>query len=129
MLRGVCFILILIIFSSAHAESIKIKFSHVVAPDTPKGKAALKFKELAEKYTNGKVSVSVFPNSQLFKDRDELEALQRGVVEMLAPSVSKFGPLGVREFEIFDLPYWWLKMRFRLTTFMVFLLILMGFNV
>lgn len=89
----------------AGAAPIVIKFSHVVAPDTPKGKAAEKFRALAEKYTNGAVKVEVYPNSQLFKDREELEALQRGVVHMLAPSVSKFGPLGVREFELFDLPY------------------------
>jgi C4-dicarboxylate-binding protein DctP len=84
---------------------IVIKFSHVVAPDTPKGKAALKFKELAEARTKGAVRVEVYPNSQLYKDGDVLEALQRGAVQMLAPSVSKFGPLGVRDFELFDLPY------------------------
>ena len=59
---------------------IVIKFSHVVANDTPKGKGALKFKELAEKYTNGKVKVEVYPNSQLYKDKEELEALQLGAV-------------------------------------------------
>ena len=82
-----------------------IKFSHVVAPDTPKGKGSLKFKELAEKYTNGKVVVEVYPNSQLYKDNEELQALQLGAVQMLAPSLAKFGPLGVREFEVFDLPF------------------------
>src|ERR1017187_88085 len=87
------------------AEPIIIRFSHVVANDTPKGKAAEKFKELAEKATGGKVKVELYPNSQLYKDREEMEALQRGAVQMLAPSVSKFGPLGVREFELFDLPY------------------------
>ena len=87
------------------AEPIVIKFSHVVAPDTPKGKAALKFKELAEARTNGAVKVEVYPNSQLYKDKEELEALQLGSVQMLAPSLAKFGPLGVREFEAFDLPY------------------------
>src|SRR5438876_12138505 len=84
---------------------IIIKFSHVVAPDTPKGKGSLKFKELAEKYTNGKVVVEVYPNSQLYKDNEELQALQLGAVQMLAPSLAKFGPLGVREFEVFDLPF------------------------
>ena len=84
---------------------IVIKFSHVVAPDTPKGKGSLKFKELAEKYTNGKVVVEVYPNSQLYKDNEELQALQLGAVQMLAPSLAKFGPLGVREFEVFDLPF------------------------
>ena len=86
-------------------EPIIIKFSHVVASDTPKGKAAEKFKQLAEKYTSGRAKVELYPNSQLYKDREEMEALQRGAVQMLAPSVSKFGPLGVREFEVFDLPY------------------------
>jgi C4-dicarboxylate-binding protein DctP len=87
------------------AAPIVIKFSHVVANDTPKGKAAEKFKQLAEKYTSGLVKVELYPNSQLYKDREEMEALQLGAVQMLAPSVSKFGPLGVREFEVFDLPY------------------------
>src|SRR5665811_2323138 len=67
---------------------IVIKFSHVVAPNTPKGKGAEKFKELAEKYTNGKVKVEVYPNSTLYKDKEELEALQLGAVQMLAPSCS-----------------------------------------
>src|SRR6516162_1640318 len=84
---------------------IVIKFSHVVASDTPKGKAADKFKELAEKYTDGKVKVEVYPNSTLYKDKEELEALQLGAVQMLAPSNSKFGPIGIKEFEVFDLPY------------------------
>jgi C4-dicarboxylate-binding protein DctP len=86
-------------------EPIIIKFSHVTAPDTPKGKGADKFKELAEKYTNGKVSIEVYPNSQLYKDKEEVEALQLGAVQMLAPSLAKFGPLGAKEFEVFDLPY------------------------
>ena len=84
---------------------IVIKFSHVVAANTPKGLAADKFKELAEKYTDGKVKVEVYPNSQLYKDKEELEALQLGAVQMLAPSNSKFGPIGIKEFEVFDLPY------------------------
>ena len=89
----------------ALAQDITIKFSHVVAPDTPKGKAAQKFKELAEQYTEGKVKVEVYPNSQLYKDKEELEALQLGSVQMLAPSLAKFGPLGISDFEAFDLPY------------------------
>src|SRR5437763_1267293 len=86
-------------------QPIVIKFSHVVAVDTPKGKGADYFKKLAEERTKGRVKVEVYPNSQLFKDGEEMEALQLGSVQMLAPSVAKFGPLGVREFEVFDLPY------------------------
>jgi len=84
---------------------IVIKFSHVVAPDTPKGQAAERFRVLAEQFTRGRVKVEVYPNSQLYKDKEELEALQLGAVQMLAPSLAKFGPLGVKEFEAFDLPY------------------------
>ncbi len=87
------------------ADPIVIKFSHVVAPDTPKGKAAEKFKTLAEEKTKGAVKVEVYPNSTLYKDKEEMEALQMGAVQMLAPSLAKFGPLGVKEFEVFDLPY------------------------
>jgi C4-dicarboxylate-binding protein DctP len=86
-------------------QPIVIKFSHVVTPDAPKGKAAVVFKELAEKYTDGKVKVEIYPNSSLYKDKEELEALQLGSVQLLAPSISKFGPLGVREYDVFDLPF------------------------
>jgi C4-dicarboxylate-binding protein DctP len=91
--------------AEAQSPPIVIKFSHVVAPQTPKGKGADKFKELAEKYTAGKVKVEVYPNSQLYKDKEEVEALQLGAVQMLAPSLAKFGPLGAKEFEAFDLPF------------------------
>jgi C4-dicarboxylate-binding protein DctP len=86
-------------------EPIVIKFSHVVAIDTPKGKGAEFFKKRAEELTAGKVKVDVYPNSSLYKDKEEMESLQLGAVQMLAPSLAKFGPLGVKEFEVFDLPY------------------------
>ena len=92
-------------FNAWAQAPIVIKFSHVVAVDTPKGQAAERFKVVAEKLTGGKVKVEVYPNSQLYKDKEELEALQLGAVQMLAPSLAKFGPLGVKEFEVFDLPY------------------------
>ena len=92
--------------TGARAQApVVIKFSHVVTPDTPKGKGALRFKELAEERTKGRVKVEVFPNSQLYKDKEEMEALQLGSVQMLAPSLAKFAPLGVKEFEVFDLPF------------------------
>src|SRR3974377_609485 len=92
--------------TSETAQSpICIKYRHVVANDTPKGKGALKFKELAEKYTSGKVRVEVYPNSSLYKDKEEIEALQLGSVQMLAPSTAKFAPLGAKEFEALDLPW------------------------
>ncbi len=84
---------------------IVIKFSHVVAPDTPKGRGAEFFAKRAAELTKGRVKVEVYPNSQLYKDKEEMEALQLGSVQMLAPSLSKFAPLGVKEFEVFDLPF------------------------
>ena len=98
--------LLFVVGGNAWAQSpIVIKFSHVVAKDTPKGKAAEKFKELAEAATKGRVKIEVYANSTLYKDKEELEALQLGAVQMLAPSMAKFGPLGVKEFELFDFPY------------------------
>src|SRR6186713_711220 len=84
---------------------IVIKFSHVVANDTPKGKASEFFAKKAAELTKGKVKVEVYANSTLYKDKEEMEALQLGAVQMLAPSLAKFGPLGVKEFEVFDLPF------------------------
>ncbi|MCK1368538.1 DctP family TRAP transporter solute-binding subunit [Bradyrhizobium sp. 62] len=106
LLLAVAAAAILLAPAVAEAQSpIVIKFSHVVANDTPKGKGALKFKELAEKYTDGKVKVEIYPNSTLYKDKEEIEALQLGSVHMLAPSTAKFAPLGIKEFEALDLPW------------------------
>ncbi|KGT79121.1 C4-dicarboxylate ABC transporter [Bradyrhizobium japonicum] len=106
LLLAVAAAAILVAPAVAQAQSpIVIKFSHVVANDTPKGKGALKFKELAEKYTDGKVKIEVYPNSTLYKDKEEIEALQLGSVQMLAPSTAKFAPLGIKEFEALDLPW------------------------
>ncbi len=109
MKKSLLFALVAAVFflniSMAAAEPIVIKFSHVVAVDTPKGQAAEFFKKLAEERTKGAVKVEVYPNSQLYKDKEEMEALQMGSVQMLAPSLAKFGPLGVKEFELFDLPF------------------------
>src|SRR5437762_3279440 len=90
---------------AAAQQPIVIKFSHVAAPDTPKGQAANEFKRLAEERTKGHVKVEVYPNSMLFKDAEELDALKLGSVQMLAPVPGKFGPAGLPEFEVFDLPY------------------------
>jgi C4-dicarboxylate-binding protein DctP len=86
-------------------KPIVIQFSHVVTPDTAKGQAALRFKALAEARTDGRVRVEVYPNSTLYKDREELDALKIGAVQMLAPSLSKLAKLGGGDFEVFDLPF------------------------
>lgn len=92
--------------SVVRAQAARVlKFSHVVAPDTPKGQAAALFRDLVNQRSSGRLRVEVYPNSTLYKDKEELEALQIGAVQMLAPSLSKFGPLGLHQFELFDLPY------------------------
>ncbi|MFK5893514.1 MAG: TRAP transporter substrate-binding protein [Pseudomonadota bacterium] len=88
----------------AKVDPIIIKFSHVVAENTPKGQMALKFKQLVEQRLPGKVKVEVFPNSQLFSDNRVLEALQLGDVQMAAPSLSKFKKY-TRKLQVFDLPF------------------------
>ncbi len=108
-MRGLVLALVAVIITAvpvrADDSPIIIKFSHVAAPQAHKSRAAEHFKTLAERYTNGRVRIELYPNSQLYKDKEELEALQLGAVQMLAPSLAKFGPLGVKEFEAFDLPY------------------------
>jgi C4-dicarboxylate-binding protein DctP len=89
---------------AAAQQPIIIKYSHVVADQTPKGQAALKFKELAEKALPGKVEVQVFPNSQLFGDGKEMEALLLGDVQIIAPSLAKFAKY-TKKLQIFDLPF------------------------
>lgn len=85
-------------------QPIIIKFSHVVADKTPKGQGAEKFKELAEAALPGKVEVQVFPNSQLFGDGKEMEALLLGDVQIIAPSLAKFDRY-TKKLQIFDLPF------------------------
>src|SRR5260370_12321024 len=105
ILASVAAIILMAPVAALAQSPIIIKFSHVVANDTPKGKGAIKCKERGEKYTEGKVKIEVYPTSQLFKDKEEIEALQLGSVQILAPSTAKFAPLGVKEFEALDLPW------------------------
>jgi C4-dicarboxylate-binding protein DctP len=93
------------IAKAAERSPIVLKFSHVVAVDTPKGQAAEFFKRRAAELTGGRVVVEVFPNGTGYTDKNEMEALQLGAVQMLAPSLSKLGQLGTPEFEVFDLPF------------------------
>ncbi len=90
--------------ATSMAAPMVLKFSHVVAEHTPKGQAALKFKELAEKYTNGKVKIEVYPNSSLFGDKQEMDAIALGDVQFIATSMSKFGKY-TKKLQVFDLPF------------------------
>lgn len=89
----------------AQAAELVVRLSHVVAPDTPKGLMAARFQQLVAQASEGRIRVDVYPDSQLYGDDDEMEALQLGAVEILAPSLSKFGVAGAPEFDVFDLPF------------------------
>ncbi|BFU76958.1 TRAP transporter substrate-binding protein [Arcobacter sp. 15-2] len=81
-----------------------LKFSHVVSPNTPKGKAADFFEKRLEELSGGKIDVQVYPSSQLYKDNAVLKALTLDSVQMAAPSFSKFGKI-VPQLALFDLPF------------------------
>lgn len=91
--------------AQAARPELLLRFSHVVAAGTPKGQMALHFQRLVAQRSAGRIRVEVYPDSQLYGDEDELEALKLGAVELLAPSLSKFGQAGLPEFEVFDLPF------------------------
>jgi C4-dicarboxylate-binding protein DctP len=84
---------------------LRIRFSHVVSEDTPKGMAAQRLQALVAQRSGGRMAIEVYPRAQLYGDNDEIEALQTGAVDLLAPSLSKFGRVGFPEFEVFDLPF------------------------
>jgi len=88
----------------SHEEQIVIRFSHVVGENTPKGMAAVKFAELIKERSNGHVEIQVFPNGVLYKDGEEMNALLRGDIQMIAPAISKITTL-VPEWSVMDLPY------------------------
>lgn len=90
----------------ALADAVQlIRFSHVVASDTPKGQAAARFAQLVQERSGGKLRVEVSPNGQLYGDQDEIAALQMGKVEIVAPALTKLKVLHIPEFEAFDLPF------------------------
>jgi len=97
-------LIVLLMVAPALAEPITIKFSHVVAVDTPKGQAAEYFKKLVEERSNGEMKVEVYPNASLYDDRDAIEALSMNAIQMAAPSFSKFTSF-VPQLQIFDLPF------------------------
>lgn len=100
-----CVLTAAIVGSAVAQEKVVIRFSHVVAPDSPKGMAAKEFARLAAERTGGKVRVDLFPNSRLYGDNEEIAALMGNNVEMLAPSLPKLKVLRAPEFVVFDLPF------------------------
>lgn len=85
-------------------QEFNLRFSHVTTPETPKGMAAEKFKELIEEKSEGRITVEIYPNSELYGDEDELQAVQGGGVEMIAPASAKLTDIAPQLF-VLDLPF------------------------
>jgi C4-dicarboxylate-binding protein DctP len=88
--------------------AMTVKFSHVVAKNTPKGKASDRFAEIVKEKSGGKIDVQVFANSELYKDAEEMEALQTGAIHFIAPGTDKFGSLAP-QWDATSLPYLFLS--------------------
>ena len=86
------------------AEPIVIRFSHVVAEDTPKGIGAKMFKEIVEERLAGKVLVKIYPKSEKFTDSQALLSLLFGDIEMTAPSFTKLCKFN-KSLQVFDFPF------------------------
>ena len=104
-LIALCSAMVVLTGCAKKSDNLTIKFNSVTTADTPKGKAIELFKKLVEERSQGKIKVETHHNSTLYKDKEETEALQNGAIQMAAPSLAKFGPMGLKEFELFDLPY------------------------
>ena len=102
--KALAFALSLSLAGLVQADPIAIKFSHVVAENTPKGQGALLFKKLVEERLPGQVTVQVYPNSSLFGDGKEMEALLLGDVQIIAPSLAKFEHY-TKQIQLYDLPF------------------------
>jgi len=84
--------------------AIDIKVAHVVNEQDAFHLAATKFKELTEKYTNGEVKVTIFPNAVLGDERTLLERMKMGIVDA---GIITSGPFVnfVPQFGVVDMPF------------------------
>ena len=97
-------VIVTLCISSSFAAEYTIKLTHVVSPNTPKGKGADFLAKRVSELTHGRVEVIVYPNSQLYGDGEEIKALKLGNVHIAMPSLSKFTSM-VPEMQLFDLPF------------------------
>lgn len=85
--------LLMCVSAPAVAQDIVLRFSHGAPETTVKGRTINFFAELVAKYTDGTVKVQVFPGGQLIPDPDELRAVSRGQVDIVAPFTTYFTSL------------------------------------
>lgn len=86
-------------------ESHKISIAHLVSEDQSSHIAAESFKEKVEEESDGQITVEIHPNGELYpSDREAIEAVQQGNVEMTIPAVASISSFN-KDFMVFDLPF------------------------
>lgn len=91
-------------FSTAIADTITLRAGHSANASEPYHLGLQRFAEIVNRETNGEVEVQIFPNSQLGSEREMIEGLYLGTIDVTVPTngvVTNF----VKELEIFDLPF------------------------
>ena len=81
----VIFLSLLFSFQVANAK-IVLKAGHTANPDEPYHKGMLELKRLVEAATNGEVEIQIFPNGQLGSEKEMIEGLKLGTVDITSPS-------------------------------------------
>jgi TRAP-type transport system periplasmic protein len=87
-------------------KKVTILLAHTIQPTDPIGQAAEKFKELAEKNSNGSITVQVHPNNELGGENQILEQLKQGSLQMTVTAAGTLGNL-VPDISVLDAPYLW----------------------
>lgn len=85
-------------------QKYTLKLGHVANTTNPYAMAADRFAQLVKERTNGNVEIQVYPSSQLGDQRDLLEGLQLGTIDIVLTSsavLAQFAP----KVQVIDLPY------------------------
>lgn len=88
----------------AMAAPITLKLGHIAEPENPYGQGADYFAKLVKERSNGALEIKVFPSSQLGNQRDLVEGLTLGTVDMTLTGTAVLGNF-VPEVSLFDLPF------------------------
>jgi tripartite ATP-independent transporter DctP family solute receptor len=98
------FILNMAWIGSSRAQTVNLKLGHAVAPEHPYHLGAVKFAELVAQRTGNKVKIDVYPSTQLGNERDMVEGLQLGTIDLVVTSTGPLGGFVPRMFVV-DLPF------------------------
>ncbi|WP_400164548.1 DctP family TRAP transporter solute-binding subunit [Brevibacillus sp. TJ4] len=89
----------------AGGETYNLRVAYLVPEEQSTHISAVKFKETVEANSDGRIKVELYPNGSLFpSDREAIEAVQLGNVEMTIPAVAPLAGFN-KKFMVFDLPF------------------------